>query len=51
MHELPEYEHPVSVLEIGGGVTHLAYGKYGYVIKTQSYKLGSVRYTVEIHNL
>jgi|AntRauMFilla1563_2_1112583.scaffolds.fasta_scaffold02617_3 exopolyphosphatase/guanosine-5'-triphosphate,3'-diphosphate pyrophosphatase len=45
MHELPEYEHPVSVLEIGGGVTHLAYGKYGYVIKTQSYKLGSVRYT------
>lgn len=45
MHELPEYEHPVSVLEIGGGVTHLAYGKYGYVIKTQSYNLGSVRYT------
>jgi exopolyphosphatase/guanosine-5'-triphosphate,3'-diphosphate pyrophosphatase len=45
MHELPEFEHPVTVLEIAGGTTQLAYGKYGYVIKTQSFGFGSVRYT------
>jgi exopolyphosphatase/guanosine-5'-triphosphate,3'-diphosphate pyrophosphatase len=45
IHELPEYEHPVTVLEIGGGLTHLAYGKYGYIIKTEAFNFGSVTYT------
>jgi exopolyphosphatase/guanosine-5'-triphosphate,3'-diphosphate pyrophosphatase len=38
-------ESPVCVLDIGGGSTELAYGKGTYLLKRNSFDMGSVRYT------